>query len=251
MRRSRRAQTSTGLVIPGLFALAAFLALLGLGSWQLERKAWKEALIDTLERRLSAAPVALPPPERWAGLARSEDEFRRVKFVAEFLPGTDALVYAVGSALRSDVSGPGYWVFAPARTTNEALVVVNRGFVPEGRQDPATRGVGENDGRIELVGVMRWPEPRAWFAPNDSPRQNLWFTRDHLAIAAAKDWGEVAPFFIELESPRPAGGLPRPGALKPSLRNAHLQYAITWYVLAVALALMFVLWLRGRAKRTA
>ena len=86
---------------------------------------------------------------------------------------------------------------------------------------------------IDLVGAMRWPERRGAFVPTDSPGHNLWFVRDHVAIAAAKGWGEVAPFFIELEGPQPPGGLPRAGALKVNLRNEHLQYAITWYGLAV------------------
>ena len=93
---------------------------------------------------------------------------------------------------------------------------------------------------------MRWPERRGWFVPADSPGQNVWFLRDHVAIAAAKGWGEVAPFFIELEAPQPPGGLPRASALKVNLRNEHLQYAITWYGLAVALTVMFLFWLRGR-----
>jgi cytochrome oxidase assembly protein ShyY1 len=239
----------SGLAIPSLFALAALVTFIGLGSWQLHRKAWKETLIDTLEQRLSATAVAGPPRERWDGLDPQEHEFRRVKFLAAFPPGEHALVYAGASALRSDVSGPGYWVFAPARSATGAVIVVNRGFVPEGRQDVATRAVGESSGSIELIGVMRWPERRAWFAPQDSPGHNLWFVRDHLAIARAKGWGEVAPFYIELESPRLSEGLPSPGPLRVNLRNEHLQYAITWYGLAAVFAVMFILWLRGRRMR--
>jgi surfeit locus 1 family protein len=235
-----------GLAVPTLFALAALVVFIGLGTWQIQRKAWKEALIDTLEQRLSAAAVDLPPPERWAKLDPADEEFRRVKFSAAFVPGVQALVYTSGSALRSDVSGPGYWVFAPARRAGGGLVTINRGFVPEGRQDPATRAGGELAGPVELVGVMRWPEPHGFFAPSDDPARNLSFVRDPIAIAAAKGWGEVAPFFIDLEAPQPSGGLPRAGALKVSLRNEHLQYAITWYGLAAVVIVMFAFWLRSR-----
>ena len=68
-----------GLAVPTLFALAALVTFVGLGTWQIQRKAWKEALIETLEQRLSAPPAALPPRERWAGLDRIDEEFRRVK----------------------------------------------------------------------------------------------------------------------------------------------------------------------------
>ena len=98
---------------------------------------------------------------------------------------------------------------------------------------------------------MRWPESRGMFSAKDDPARNVWFTRDPTGIAAAKGWGEVAPFYIELESPQPPGGLPRAGPLTVNLRNEHLQYAITWYGLALVVAVMFVYWVRGRAVRTA
>ena len=111
----RRAAPPRGVMGPGIAALVVLAGLLGLGNWQLDRKAWKEGLIATLEQRLAAAPAALPPPARWASLAQADDEFRRVRFRAEFVPGEEALVFTSGSAFRPDVSGSGYWVFAPAR----------------------------------------------------------------------------------------------------------------------------------------
>src|SRR5262245_17478121 len=133
----------TGWALPTLFALVAFSTFVGLGTWQLQRKAWKEALIETLEQRLAASPVNLPARARWPSLDPADDEFRRVKFSAAFMPGQQALVYGSGSSLRSDVSGAGYWVFAPARLAGGDLVVVNRGFVPEGRQDEAARSAAQ------------------------------------------------------------------------------------------------------------
>jgi surfeit locus 1 family protein len=240
--RRRRA----GVVGPGIAALIVFAVLVGLGIWQLERKVWKEALIDTLQQRLAAAPSALPPPERWGALDPAQDEYRRVQFTAELLPNEEALVFTSGSAFRPDVSGSGYWVFAPARLAGGGVVVVNRGFVPEGRQDRATRTAGEVAGRIDMVGVTRWPESASWFLPQADPAHNLWFVRDPAAIARAKNWGEVAPFFIELESPVPPGGLPFPGPLKVILPDDHLQYAMTWFGLAAVVLASFAFWLRSR-----
>jgi surfeit locus 1 family protein len=157
------------------------------------------------------------------------------------------LVYAAASAFRPDASGPGYWVFTPARLAGNRVVVVNRGFVPEGRREVVTRAVGEIRGPVEIVGVMRWPESRSWFSPADDPHNNLWFTRDPLAIAAAKGLPAVAPFYVEQESPEPPGGLPRPGKIVPNLRNEHLQYALTWFGLALVLAVAFGFWAFGSA----
>jgi surfeit locus 1 family protein len=232
-----------GVIAPGIAVAAVFLMLLGLGKWQLDRLAWKEGLIATLTERLAAAPVELPPPDRWGALDPAADEYTRVHFAAEVVGGEEALVFTSGSAFRPDVSGPGYWVFAPARLADGRVVVVNRGFVPEGQQKTLSAASG---GSVELVGAMRWPEPSAWFMPAAEPAKNLWFVRDPLAIAQAKQWGEVAPFFVELESPQPSAGLPIPGALKVSLPNDHLQYAITWFGLAAVVAVSFGFWLRSR-----
>jgi surfeit locus 1 family protein len=242
------ARPRRSLVLPSMVVLAVLTALLALGTWQLERKAWKEALIATLDERLNAPPADVPARTTGDRLDQSEMEFRRVRFSAEFLHDQEALVYTSGSALRSDVSGPGYWVFTPARRQDGSVIVVNRGFVPEGRQDPASRAAGQVSGLIEIVGALRWREPRGPFAPADNPARNLWFVRDHLAMAAAKNWGPVAPFFVDQEGPPPPGGVPRPGKITPKLRNDHLQYALTWYALAVVLAVLFLVWLRSRAR---
>jgi surfeit locus 1 family protein len=239
----------------GAFALFAFFVvvalavLVGLGTWQLERKAEKDALIAALEAKLAAPPTDLPARERWQRLAAATDEFRRVAFPAEFLPGEEALVYSPGSSLRPDVSGPGYFVFAPARLTGGSIVIVDRGFVPEGRQDPKTRT--PTSGVVDIVGVMRWPEQRGTFTPPDEPAKGLWFARDPASMAAAKNWGTVAPFYIDLEAPPAAGGLPKAGPLKAALPNNHLQYAVTWYGLAlVILVAAFFFW-RARRRGTA
>lgn len=232
----------SGLLLPTLFALLVVAVLTGLGVWQLQRKAWKEALINVLEQRLSMPPAPLPGGALWAGLDPSRDEYLRVSFSATLLAAAPALVYAAASAFRPDVSGSGYWVLAPVRTRGGDIVVLNRGFVPEGRQKAAMADA-EPANVQEMVGVLRWPEPRNLFTPADDPGRNLWFARDPVAIAAAKGWGTVAPFYVELESPQPAGGLPRAGRLRPTLRNEHLQYAVTWFGLALAGAGLFGVWL--------
>jgi cytochrome oxidase assembly protein ShyY1 len=241
-----RARPRRGVLVPSLFTLVLLVVLLGLGKWQLDRKVWKEGLIDALNQRLAAAPSALPPPESWASLDAADDEFRRVRVTAELVPGEEALVFTSGSPLRPDVSGPGYWVFAPARLPGGGEIVIDRGFVPEGLQDPGKRSAGELKGAIELVGVMRWPEAAGWFTPPPDPAHNLWFLRDQRLMAAAKHWGEVAPFYIDLEGPEPPGGLPRPGSLEVHLPDDHLQYAITWFGLAAGVAASFGFWLRAR-----
>jgi surfeit locus 1 family protein len=229
-----------------MFALVGIVILCGLGVWQLDRKMWKEDLIARLNARLSRAPQDLPPRASWPQLHQDGEEFRRVVFPAEFLDGEEALVYTAGSPLRPDVKGPGYWVFAPVRLAGGSIVLVNRGFVPPDHKDPAERSEGTPHGIVDVVGVMRWPEARGTFTPADDPKKNIWFLRDSKSIADIKKWATAAPFYIDQEEPVPAGGWPKPGKLEVQLPDNHLQYAITWFGLALALAGVYVVWLVRR-----
>jgi surfeit locus 1 family protein len=237
-----RAARRRSILLAALFTLIGLGVLVGLGLWQLERKAWKEALIARLEERLAHTPMPLPAPNSWERLGPDEAEFRHVRFDADVRYDQQALVFAAGSALRPDVSGPGYWVFAPAKLPDGSVVVVNRGFLPQGREDAKISAAGAPPGRTDIIGVLRWPEPRGLFTPADDPAHNRWFVRDPAAIAAAKGWGRVAPFYVEQEAPVPPGGWPQPGPLQVNLPNNHLQYAITWFGLAAALIVVFALW---------
>ena len=239
-----------GLLVP---AVLVFAALIGLGTWQIQRKAWKEGLIASLTARVAATPGPLPAAKAWPQLDQATNEYRRVRFNAEFDHGREALVFASAAGFRPDVSGPGYWVFTPARLADRSIVIVNRGFVPDGRQDPNSRPTGQVSGPVEIVGAMRWPDTRHWFTPNDDAGHNLWFARDPAAIAAAKGLGHglfpVAPFYVEQETPVPPDGLPQPGKLLVSLPDNHLQYALTWFGLAAVLAGVFISWAFTSGRR--
>jgi surfeit locus 1 family protein len=103
-------------------------------------------------------------------------------------------------------------------------------------------------GEVEIVGALRWPEEGTYFTPGDEPANNVWYRRDPASIAAAKNWGAVAPFYIEQEAPQLLGA-PKAGPLVVKLPNNHLQYAVTWFGLAGALAAVYLVWLRSRLRR--
>jgi cytochrome oxidase assembly protein ShyY1 len=240
----------------GIFTLAMLAVCVGLGLWQLQRRAEKHALIASLTERLAAAPEALPAPSQWSALTRAGDEFRRVGFVATYESRLDAMVYSSGSGVREDISGPGTWAFMPARLASGEVVVVNAGFVQNTMQDRAQqdRAVARliTCEPVTLTGYIRFPEAAGTLTPNENPAKRLWFTRDHLGMARALGWGEVgkpiAPFYIDLEQPVPASGIPKPGPLQVHLKDDHLQYAITWFGLAGAVAIAFGVWLYGQRR---
>jgi surfeit locus 1 family protein len=236
------------LLLPGVVAVVAFAMLMALGVWQVERKAWKENLIATLAERMSAPPSPVPPRGEWQNLTPAADEFRRVRMRAQFDAQREARVYSGGAGLRDDVKAPGYFAFAPARLADGSAVVINRGHVDNPNADASLKPIAVPEGAVVVGGALRWPEPPGWFVTPYSERQDLWFVRDHRAMAQRYGWGEVAPFYIEMESPVPAGGVPRPGRLTVKLRNDHLGYALTWFGLAAVLVGVFGFWAVRRRR---
>jgi surfeit locus 1 family protein len=242
--------TRRGIAGLGTFTLLTLALLIGLGVWQLQRRVEKQALIAQLTERLAAAPAALPSLAQWSTLTPPRDEFRRVRFSATYEQRPDAMVYSSGSAIRDDVSGPGTWAFMPARLPGGETIAINTGFVQNTMQDRGQqdRAVARlvTGAPVTLTGYIRFPEASGALTPRENIAKRLWFTRDHLAIARGLGWGEVAPFYVDLETPAPENGIPKPGPLEVHLKDDHLQYAITWFGLAGAVVIAFGIWLRGQ-----
>jgi len=235
-----------------IFTLVMLALFVGLGVWQLQRRTEKHALIAALTERLAGAPAALPPASQWSALTPARDEFRRVRFAAAYEHAPDAMVYSSGSAIRGDISGPGTWAFLPARLADGETVVIDAGFVPNtmqerGLQDRAVSWLVTGE-PVTLTGYLRFPEKAGVLTPAENLTKRLWFTRDHLAMARILGWGEVAPFYIDLEAPVPASGVPKPGPLEVHLKDDHMQYAITWFGLAGAVVIAFAVWWRGQRR---
>jgi cytochrome oxidase assembly protein ShyY1 len=240
----------------GVFTLLMVALFAGLAMWQLQRRVEKHALIAALTERLAEVPGALPSPAQWSALTPAQDEFRRVSFVATYQPRPDAMVYSSGSAVRDDVTGPGTWAFMPAALPTGETVVINTGFVQNTMQDreQQDRIVARliTNEPVTLTGYIRFPEAAGALTPPENLPKRLWFTRDQLAMARALGWGEggrpVAPFYVDLEQPVPASGIPKPGPLRVHLKDDHLQYAITWFGLAGAVVIAFGVWWRAQRR---
>jgi surfeit locus 1 family protein len=244
MRRAVKRARRPALIAPGLSALLGVCFLCGLGVWQLQRLAWKEALIARVAMRMqmSFAPPA-PAEAEWPNVNAEADEYRRVRVTGTFRHDLEALCYELLSDAKGKFSGPGYWVLTPIETAGGAAVVVNRGFVPLERKDPATRREGQIAGVVTVTGLLRMPERRSWFTPADDPAHHLWQVRDPAAIAAAYGLARTSPFFIDADA-SPPGGLPEGGETKLVFPNRHLEYAITWFGLAFTLVVVFIAFAR-------
>lgn len=213
-----------------LLAMAGFVAL---GVWQLERRAWKLDLIARVEARLAADPVPAPGPGAWPGLGPN-DAYARVALAGRFRHDREVAVLAV-----TDL-GSGYWILTPFETPG-FTVLVNRGFVPAERRDPATRPEGQVAGETTLAGLLRLSEPGGGFLRANDPGGGRWYSRDVAAIAADLGLaGPVAPYFVDADAAPNPGGHPVGGLTVVRFRNTHLSYALTWFALAAGLGILAV-----------
>ena len=225
-----------------VLTLVATLAFLGLGAWQVERRAWKLDLIARVERGLKASPAPVPPSAGWPQLDVKAQEYRRVFAIGTFLHDRETLVQALTER------GAGFWVLTPLRT-EDGLLLVNRGFVPADLRSPERRAEGQVKGLVRVTGLMRASEPKGGFLRSNDPAGKRWYSRDVAAIAAAQRLGRTAPFFIDADATPNPGGYPIGGLTMVKFRNSHLVYAITWFALAALSAAGLVLLLR-RPRRT-
>jgi surfeit locus 1 family protein len=222
--------------------LPAFALLIALGIWQLERREWKLALIAEMTAQLSAPPVPLENLER-ARAAGAPVNYRPVVAQGRFDHSRELHLF------RPSREGEGgYHIITPLLREAGLPVLVDRGFVPGTRLDPATRGAGNAEGVVTLRGIARESEKGGTFTPANEPAKNLWFTRDSTAMGAAVGLAHVEPFFIEADATENPGGFPQGGQTEITLRNAHLGYALTWFGLAGALTFVYLAYHRAQGR---
>ena len=238
----------TSLIPPAILTVAVAAGLVGLGVWQLHRLAWNEAQIRTVEERTVAPPVPLPPRADWGTLTPDTYEYRRVEAVGTFDHAEEVHVYRPLVSARGPYHGVGDVVLTPFRLASGGTVVVDRGFVPNERLDPATRAAGQVTGRVTVTGLMRSPQERNSFTPADDTARNQWFTADPAAVARLYGIADAAPFLIDEDAGQAPGGLPQGGETVLDFPNSHLQYALTWFGLAAALVGVFAVWAWRQVK---
>jgi surfeit locus 1 family protein len=225
-----------------LAAGAAFLLLLALGFWQLERRAWKLDLIAEREAALSAAPA----PVAAADADPQAFEYRRIAASGRF--AHDRELYLTSQFLADR---PGWHVITPLLLEDGSALLVDRGFVSDAAKDPVARAQGQLAGPVTVEGILRLTTPPGWFTPANQPARNLWFTRDAAAMAAAAGLSRARPYFL-VAGPAPnPGGLPVGTPERVDLPNDHLQYAVTWFALAASLLVITAIRLREKRGRRA
>jgi surfeit locus 1 family protein len=215
---------------PTIIALVMLAILIGLGTWQLERRAWKTELLATIAERMNAAPVELPgaidDPKAWL--------FRNVQVTGHFANDRALDLYG-----RTFDGKAGVHLLVPLIRDDGGAILIDRGFVPFSH-DNALADFATVDGRLTVTGVARAPEPGGLFLPSSNPARNIWYAVDLPAMSTATG-STLAPLYI---AARPSGGVwpaATGGTEGTGIRNEHLNYAIFWFSMAAALAVIYVM----------
>ena len=236
-----------GLIGFTALALAALAVLMGLGVWQLERLQWKEGLIAEIEARSTGAPITIAEALAIARQGRDPDYYR-VRVEGRFHHDKERYLFAQSLADGT----PGWHVITPLETTGGDMVLVDRGFVPDVLKEASSRASGQVEGVVTVTGIVRSPEIQGSFVPDNEPEANRWFWRDLGAMARSmfpEGTVEMAPFFLDAEKSDVPGGWPEGGQTRLELPNNHLQYAITWFLLALCLLVIYAVYVRGLYRR--
>ncbi|MDH4418991.1 MAG: SURF1 family protein [Acidovorax sp.] len=224
-----------------IVGIALFLGFIALGTWQVQRRAWKLTLIERVEQRVHAAPVGLPPHTQWPEVNAASHEYLPVSVQGQWLPEKTVLTQALTEL------GSGFWVMTPLQLADGAQVLVNRGFVPQEQRTQwlATPLPASAPTTATVQGLLRMSEPGGGFLRSNAPSEQRWYSRDTAAIGRALQLPQVAPFFIDAGLPPQPGSpaplvaestWPRAGMTVVRFSNSHLVYALTWYGLALMVA---------------
>lgn len=223
---------------PTLFTIPAILVLLGLGTWQVQRLAWKNDIVARIQERLGQPPVPLPAAPDADAL-----EYRRVTVTGAFLHDREA--HLIAASINGNA---GYHVIVPLRRADGGHVLVNRGWAPQDRKAAETRRDGQVAGERAVTGVVRKPWRQGWFVPDNDPGRNVWFYGDAAGMARVMGVPDAPALFVDADATPNPGGFPIGGQTRVDIPNNHLSYAVTWYGFAIVLAVVYLFWHRREGR---
>jgi surfeit locus 1 family protein len=236
---TRQPRSITFVVVWTLIAFLAFSGFMTLGVWQVQRLDWKQKLIERVTQRVEAPASSVPGPNAWPAINTQDHAYRHVQV-------TGRLLYKKTTPVQTSTElGQGFWLMTPLLQADGNLVMINRGFVTE-LTDDNTAGQSENQ-PVTVTGLLRLSQPGGGVLRDNDPANSRWYSRDVQAIANARELppARVAPYFIDADA---RGKQRAPHSLKQVYRepvggltvvsfyNHHLQYALTWFTLALMVA---------------
>ena len=218
-----------------IFALPSFLILIILGSWQVQRLSWKSDLISNYNNNFQQAPITVKELFK----DRKNNKYRRTVIYGEYDHANE--IQIIGKTYEGNA---GFHIITPFILENNEIIYINRGWVPKKYSDKKTRKFSLLEDKVRVVGLVRLPQKKGYFVPENEPENGFWFTiipeelNRHLNIIGEKE------FYIDELNVDEKLKLPMPANGKVQVPNNHLQYAITWYSLALGLLIVYFAWHR-------
>jgi surfeit locus 1 family protein len=233
------------LILP-LCIVSGFIFLTFLGTWQMKRLAWKEALIARVEQNLHKPPLSIADIQTLIKSGK-DIEYRPVTLRGEFHHDQEQYFFATHKSI------PGWYVYTPLQREDGSIVIVNRGFVPARGKLPSTRLKGQVDGVVEIVGLARSApsdKPNS-FVPDNDLQKNVYYWKSinqMFAQSGFKMHPDKVMFFVDADDKPNPGNWPVGGVTLIRFSNSHLQYALTWYGLAGALLVVGGIFMFNRRR---
>ncbi|MBV9250292.1 MAG: SURF1 family protein [Acetobacteraceae bacterium] len=204
--------------------------LVGLGTWQVQRLHWKRAILAQISQAEAGPPLplsAISPP------------YSKVEVTGQFDRSRSALY---GAEVRETREGPklGAQLIEPLIRASAPAVLVDRGWVPLARKTP----LNEAAGLVMITGYVHPADKPGLFSPSDDVANRTFYTLNPRKIGPALGLHDIMPFTLVALGPQPTELWPDPAKHLPHPPNNHLSYAVTWYGLAAALVVIFLIWAR-------
>ncbi len=203
------------IIFPLILGIAGVAMLVSLGVWQVQRLAWKEGVLADINARISGPAIALPEAP-----SEEADEYRAVSFAGSVF-GDELHVLVSGTA-----AGTGYRVISAFETGEGRRILVDQGLLAlEAKDQPA------RSGKSDVLGNLIWPDDVNSSTPEPDLEKNIWFGRDVKAMAKALGTEPLMVVAREMSAPDPRMTLLPVDT--SGIKNDHLEYAITWFGLAI------------------
>ncbi|MBT5187303.1 MAG: SURF1 family protein [Kordiimonadaceae bacterium] len=217
---------------PTLATIPMLICLLQLGFWQVERLDWKLSLLDKIDARAKGTPVSLPQDAN----DMDELEYLRVQVSGSFDNDHEVTMYSVGPN-----GEPGYDLYTPMILANDQQVIVNRGWVPETLKEVNTRPQTQISGDVTITALLRKPWGKLWYGPENEPENNMWFYGDLEGMSDTMNLANTFPMFLSAEKKNTDNRFPIAGRTEFNIVNNHLDYALTWFGLAIVLVGIYLI----------
>ena len=217
---------------PSIFSIIVFTVLFSFGTWQVKRLFWKEALIERYITQSQSNPIKNPSILDYSNI----NEFKSVELSGSFLHKDE--IYITGKTYEGNA---GFHVITPFNLSNNKIILINRGWVSEGYRNPKKRKFSLVEGQIVLKGIVRFPQKKGYFVPENDGNNGFWFTikpNEIINFLNLTSNQVINNYYIDALRQGEKLTLPIGVTGKPKLRNQHLSYAVTWY--GLALSLLFV-----------